>query len=108
MERRARPRVPLDVPFFVTVRLADGSQCPALLVDCGRGGVQLAFSPTEEGVGGLLNQEMLLLDLPKGLKADPDGCPGLVTWVSAERCGVRFDLPLALTDEELRVVAESL
>ena len=108
MERRVCPRVPLDAPFFVTVRLENGQQCSAMLVDCGRGGVQLAFSPVEGMVNSLLSQELLVLNLPKGLGTDPDGCPGVVTWVSPQRCGVRFDRALSLTDEELAAVAGSL
>lgn len=108
MERRTRPRVPLDTPFFITVRMENGDQCPAMLVDCGRGGVQLAFSPAEDRVGSLLSQELVLLDMPKGLGADPDGCAGVVTWVSPQRCGVRFDELLALTDQELTAVAKKL
>ncbi len=79
-----------------------------MLIDCGRGGVQLAFSPAEESVSQLLNQELIVLNLPQGLGADPDGCPGVVSWVSLQRCGVRFDQMLFVTDEELRAVAYSL
>ena len=108
MERRTRPRVPLDAPYFVSVRLENGYQCPAMLIDCGRGGVQLAFSPSEDHLGNLLNQELMILSLPEGLGADPDGQPGRVTWAGPERCGVRFDRMLSLTDQELLAVANSL
>ena len=79
-----------------------------MLVDCGRGGVQLAFSPAEGMLNSLLSQDLLLLNLPKGLGTDPDGCPGVVTWISPQRCGVRFEQALSLTDEELTSVASSL
>ena len=109
MERRRIARVPLDVPFFVTVQLDSGEQYRAMLVDCGRGGVQLAFSPTENsGMDALLNQPLILLGLPQELGVAPDGCPGMVIWVSPERCGVRFDVALTLTDEELAEVTGTL
>ena len=108
MERRMRPRGPLDAPYFVSVRLESGHECPAMLIDCGRGGVQLAFSPSEEHVGNLLNRELMILGLPKGLGADPDGVPGTVTWAGPERCGVRFERMLTLTDQQLQTVANSL
>ncbi|MDR2487953.1 MAG: PilZ domain-containing protein [Desulfovibrio sp.] len=109
MERRSLLRVPLEVPFFVIVCLHDGYRCTAILADCGRGGVQLAFSPSlEDKLATLLGQELILLDLPEGLRTDPDGCSGVVTWVSPQRCGVRFNQVLSLTDEELTRVASSL
>ena len=85
-----------------------GQQCAAMLIDCGRGGVQLALSLAEGTIRSLLGHELVVMNLPKGLSTDPDGCPGVVTWVSPQRCGVRFDQILSLTDEEVMVVASSL
>ena len=107
MERRICSRVPLDAPFFVIARLADGQRYSAILVDCGRGGVQLAFSLAKGVISSLLGQKMVILDLPEGLGTDPDGCPGVVTWVSPQRCGVRFDQLLSLTEEEVTAIAHS-
>lgn len=108
MERRACPRVPLDAPFFVTICLENGQRSSAILVDCGRGGVHLAFSPAEGMMSSLLGQNLVITNLPKGLGTDPDGWPGVVTWVSPQRCGVRFNQLLSLTDEELKAVANGL
>jgi hypothetical protein len=109
MERRALLRVPVEVPFFVVVRLKDDYRCTAILADCGRGGVQLAFSPTAaDRMAHTLGQEVTIFDLPAGLQPDPDGCAGVITWLSPQRCGVRFERMLSLTDEELLGVAGNL
>ena len=108
MERRVSPRVPLDAPFFVTVCLESGERHSAMLVDCGRGGAQLAFSLAEGLLASLISQKLMILNLPKGLRIYRDSCSGVVTWVSPQRCGVRFDHLLPLTDDEVMAVANSL
>lgn len=107
-ERRVYPRVPLDAPFFVTLRIQDSRQTQALLVDCGRGGVQLALSPEEADVPHLLSAEVRILGLPSMLDPTSAGLPGSISWVSAERCGVRFTPPLTLSEAVLQAFSDSL
>ena len=108
-ERRAYPRVPLDAPFFVTLRRDDGTEVPALVVDFGRGGLQVALPPgSAESFHAWLSHAVLLLGLPASIDAKEAGCPGIISWVSAERCGVRLAPALAVSDEKLLEIAASL
>ena len=107
-EKREQPRVPLDVPFFVAIRMDSGDKIQAMLIDCGRGGVQLAFSPAETRMGELLNLTVMIEGLPDKIRAETTGSFGVITWVSPERCGVRFLTPFPLTKEELQEMADAL
>jgi len=108
-ERRIFPRVPLDAPCFVTLRRDDGVEVPALMVDFGRGGIQAALSPgTSENFCAWLSHQVAVLGLPEPLQCDGAGYKGIVNWVSAERCGVLFQPPLSVSDEELDTIIRSL
>jgi len=108
-ERRVHLRVPLDAPCFVTLRRDDGLEVPTLLVDFGRGGIQAALPPSSsENFRTWLSHQVDVVGLPGPLYCDGSGYPGVISWVSAERCGVRFSQPLSLADEELYTIIESL
>ena len=108
-DRRAHARVPLDAPYFVTIQRGDSDmETPALIVDCGRGGLQLALSPVEGETYEWLSHSVVIHGLPQVMDNTGKGCPGMVSWVSAERCGVRFVPPLPVSDEELLEVVGNL
>lgn len=108
-ERRVYQRVPLDAPFFVTLRRSDGAEIPALMVDFGRGGVQVALPPgTPASFHSWLSCQVVVLGMPEPIECGRAGCKGMVSWVSAERCGVRFEPPLSLSEQELRNIVKSL
>lgn len=108
-ERRVSPRVPLDAPFFVTLRRSDGPELPALVVDLSRGGVQLALPPdASENFHAWLSCQVTVLGLPPLVGFCGSGCAGMICWISMERCGVRFDTPLSVSDASLRAVIMSL
>ena len=100
-DRRAHPRVPLDAPYFVTVRRHQDARIPALLMDCGRGGGPLALPPEETETRDWLSSVVIIFGLPSIMDKLGSGCGGTVTWVSAERCGVRFQPPLEVSDADL-------
>lgn len=108
-ERRSYPRVPLDTPFFVTLKREKAhEELSAVLVDCSQGGVQLALPPSSEPLFDWLGLRVLILGLPSPMDPPRLGCSGSVSWVSEERCGIRFSQPLALSDEALIALTETL
>lgn len=108
-DRRNSLRVPIDVPFFVSMQKIPGNhEVPALLVDCGRGGVQLAFSPASDDIAGWLGCEVRVDGLPLILDAMGAGYAGIITWMSIERCGVRFHTPLPVSDQCIQALADDL
>lgn len=108
-ERRIYTRVPLDAPFFVTLQRGDGPELPALLVDFGRGGLQLALPPgTSENFFGWLNQAVMISRLPDSIDGCCTNCCGFISWVSQERCGVRFEKPLTISDDALENIVKTL
>ena len=107
-EKRAHHRVPLDTPLFVTVSVEEGVELPVQLVDCSRGGLQLAFSPVNEELWEMLNRTVLVVGLPRPIDPEQEGRIGYIAWISSGRFGVRFDMPLMLTEGEIREVASEL
>lgn len=108
-DRRNSLRVPIDVPFFVSIQKNPGNEeVPALLVDCGRGGVQLAFSPASDNIAGWLGCQVRVDGLPLILDAMGTGYEGIITWMSIERCGVRFHTPLPVSDQCIQALADDL
>jgi len=108
-ERRIYPRVPLDAPYFVTLRRDDGVEIPALVVDLGRGGIQATLSPGfSEDFRTWLNHQVVVAGLIEPVQCDDSGYKGVITWVSAEHCGVRFQPPLPVSEEELEAIIRSL
>ncbi len=103
MERRRHPRVPLDTPYFAELVLADGGRFTVMLVDAGRGGLQLAFG--EQSPVGLLGFSVTLRNLPPVLDPEGRGISGKVTWLSPQRCGVRFSEVLDIPEDQLIAVA---
>ena len=108
-ERRIYQRVPLDAPCFVTLRRDDGVEVPAMMVDFGCGGIQAVLSPgSSESFRDWLNHLVAVIGLPEFAHYDGSNYQGDITWVSAERCGVRFHPPLTVSEEELEAIIESL
>ena len=109
INRRMYPRVPLDAPFFVTLRRDDGMEVPALMVDLGCGGIQAALPPgSSEDFRAWLRHQVAVVGLPEPVRCDGSGHTGTIHWVSAECCGVRFQPPLPVSDEELETIIRSL
>lgn len=107
-DRRSSPRVPLDAPYFVTISLGKENDAPALLLDLSLGGAQLAFSPAAFKVTGWLGQQVRIRGLPGNIDTGALGLPGTLSWISEERCGLRFDTPLPLSEEALEDIVADL
>ena len=108
-DRRIYPRVPLDAPCFVVLRRDDGVEVPALMVDFGRGGIQAALPPgSSENFRDWLSHQVAVVGLPDPLRCDGSGYKGVISWVSAERCGVRFQPSLSVSDKELDAIIAAL
>jgi hypothetical protein len=79
------------------------------MVDCGCGGIQAALPPgSAEDLQDWLSHQIVVLGLPEAFRCDGSGHKGIVSWVSAERCGVRFESPLSISDAELHAILSSL
>jgi c-di-GMP-binding flagellar brake protein YcgR len=107
-ERRNYNRVPLDMPYFVLLRVLDEGEHAMQLRDCSRGGLQLAFPPGEKIHRDLLNKAVTVLHLPLAMDPESAGLTGFVVWLRQDRCGVRFDDILTLSDEGLLRLSTSL
>ena len=112
MERRQFLRVPIDAPHFITVSLDDGVSVTTLLVDISRGGLQVAFSPSQVVEKDYyLGKSVVVCQLPGSVEqasGNDKGLRGCISWVSPARCGIRFTEPLDLGDEELAALVEGL
>lgn len=106
-DRRSFPRVPLDAPHFVTLQ-RNGGKADVMLVDLSRGGAQLALAPSENNLPYWLGEEALLLGLPPNIDKDGLGYRCVVSWLRPERCGVRFQPPLCMEEEELLAALQCL
>lgn len=108
-EKRNHRRVPLDSPLFIAMRMLQKIELPVQLIDCSRGGVQVAFPPAgAEDNEELLNSRVELMGLPRAMDPLGENIGGVITWVGAGRCGVRFEEALQITEGEIREVAEEL
>jgi hypothetical protein len=108
-DRRRFARVPLDAPQFVTLRLEGGTAEKVLLIDLGRGGLQISFAPTRDIQGtGFLGRAVSVDALPAALSMEGENLPGIISWVSAQRCGIRLQTPLAVSDAELVIALAAL
>ena len=105
MERRSFPRVPLDMPVFIRMRLPTGGEQKVLLVDISCGGMQVALSAQVNKHADLLGTPVLLFGLPAPLDTGTTGKGGSITWVSPQRCGIRFDEPVAPAEGDAPVHA---
>jgi hypothetical protein len=108
-DRRKFARVPLDLPCFVTFRFDNGSVETALLADLGLGGLQLAFAPTREiQRENFLGRAVSIDPLPIPLPMEGKELPGIISWVSPQRCGVRFQTPLCVSETELVIALAAI
>ena len=103
-ERRTFARTPIDVPVFCEIAFPGQNIFTTLLKDISCGGVQVALSPGSTTESMTLGQPALVIDLPAKIGTDPGGIPSIVSWLSPERVGLRFDAPLPLTEEELEAI----
>ena len=112
MERRQFLRVPIDAPHFVSIAIDGGAATLTLLVDISRGGLQVAFPPNQAVEEELfLGKAALIGQLPGSVElasGNAEGLRGVVSWVSPQRCGVRFEQALELGDEELAALLDGL
>ena len=112
MERREFLRVPIDAPHFISVIFDEGESIVTLLVDISRGGLQVAFPPHQPvGEEIFLGRTVRVTELPGSVEqasGNVGGLSGTISWVSPQRCGVRFFSPLELGDEELAALVEGL
>ena len=93
----------------MTLRRDDGPEIPALMVDLGCGGIQAALPPgSSENFHTWLSHRVVVLGLPEPIQCGGVGHKGTVSWVSAERCGVRFQSLLPISEEELCAIISSL
>jgi hypothetical protein len=108
-DRRKFARVPLDAPYFVALRFDNGPKETALLADLGRGGLQLSFAPGRDIQGeNFLGRAVFIDALPVTLPVEGKNLPGTITWVSPQRCGVRFQTPLNVSEAELVIALAAL
>ena len=112
MERRQFARVPIDEPHFVLIAVEQGPSQTMLLVDLGRGGLQTVFPPGQDvEKKSLLGKTVTVSQLPAPVSQASgieNSIKGTITWVSPQRCGIRFIAPLEIGDEELAALLESL
>ena len=94
MERRASPRIPLDVPFLLTLILDGGTSVPVMLTDISMHGMQLTLPPGGAAFDCSVNTAVSLKDFPDTLAEFLDGITGCVAWLTEHQCGVRLDAPL--------------
>jgi hypothetical protein len=94
------------------VAIDQGASMTMLLVDLGRGGMQTVFPPGETiEKKQLLGKSVTVSQLPAVVVQATgigDSVRGNITWVSPQRCGIRFACPLDIGDEELSSLLESL
>lgn len=105
VNRRAYQRVPLDAPSFATLH-RQGEVLTVLIVDCSRGGMQFALPPGVPLPEEWLGASIFIFGLPALFDEDASGCPAVVNWLGSGRCGVRFEQPLAVSDESLESIAQ--
>jgi len=106
-EKRSCNRIPLDIPLFIILKTEDSQELPVQMLDCGRGGMRLAFAPKDEKYSrGMLDNRVYLMHLPKGMDPVDRGKAGKVAWTGGGRCGICFDAPLMLSDGEMREVSQ--
>ena len=101
MERRAYPRVPIDVPWFAEIHFASGEPLSVLLIDISQGGAQAGIPPQESFPADLLGREVSLCKLPETLVPGKGPKNGRITWVSPQRCGIQFTEKLALSPDAI-------
>lgn len=103
MERRVYERIGVDAPVVCQIVVGTWST-PVLLKDISRGGVQVEIGPGKVFDKSLLGQAVTFSTLADELTERVDGVLGVISWLSKERLGIRFDTPLSLTQAELQSI----
>ena len=103
-DRRTFARIPIDVPIFCEIAFPGQSPIATLLKDISRGGVQVALSPGSTTEDMTLGQQAVVIGLPAKIGIDPGGVASIVSWLSPERVGLRFNDPLPVSEEELDAI----
>lgn len=105
MDRRASPRIPLDIPCLVALVVNYTTQCPVMIVDISRGGVQLALSPGMSGDDIAVGVPVTLRDVPGPLNDLLEGISGKIAWIGVRCCGVRLDKELSIDASDVTDMA---
>ena len=98
--RRAAPRIPLDVPCFLSLVVNRAERLQAMAVDVCRNGVRLALPPggNEECIlsGAAVELENVSAPLDRIL----EGVNGQIAWVGERCCGIKLEkeLPVDVSD----------
>jgi hypothetical protein len=93
----------------VTFRFDDESVEAAMLADLGLGGLQLAFAPARNiQRENFLGRTVSIEPLPSPLLKAGKELPGTISWVSPQRCGVRFQTPLCVSETELVIALAAI
>lgn len=105
-ERRSSPRVPLDSPIFITLRINEATECPCLVKDFSLGGAMIALPP---GKGGTVAEgdHVSITELSQKQCSPMQNIHGLVQWVKGEHFGVSFTSPMTISQEELKDTLEN-
>lgn len=102
-ERRLYERICLDAPVFCEIIMGE-ERAPVLLKDISMGGIQVEKAPGKSIPRELLGQKVKVTTLPDELTRRIPKMEGTVSWMSAERLGIRFLNPLPLTQSELESI----
>jgi hypothetical protein len=94
MDRRASPRIPLDVPFLLTLVVDKNLPVPVMLTDISMHGMQLTLPPGSSSLSCSVQAIVYLKDFPEELARFLDGITGSIAWLTEQQCGVRLDSPL--------------
>ncbi len=101
MERRTSTRIPLDAPCLLTLIVEDTASYPAMLTDISRGGAQLALPPNITDGAVNVHARVRLSGVSGQISSWLEGASGHIVWVAHRHCGLRLDLDLPITDNDM-------
>ena len=99
-DRRHSQRIPLDAPCLLALFVNDREECPAMVVDVSRGGVQLALPPNSSVEKMEMGTPLVLKKVSLPLDQLLENVRGDLAWVGTRCCGIKLneDLPIAASD----------
>lgn len=106
-ERRRFPRVPLDEPCFITLELTGVEELKVMLQNLSCNGANVSLPPKRGEMGMPSDAHIRLKDFPEGFEL-LNQLKGKVAWSQDGQCGVIFDGPLDMDDDELKDLLDSL
>ncbi len=95
MERRTTPRIPLDMPYVLTLVIEGGQSLPVMLTDISIGGMKLTLPPAATGTELINNTRVSVKDFPPQVARELDGSTGTIVWVVRNQCGIHLDKPIS-------------